>query len=374
MWTRRMFWRMYGGHLAVMLLTAVVLFSIFSGALMSFHYRQVDRSLEAQAWIAAERFAASLGGSGVEEELRRLTDRLGPDAPLRITLILPDGTVAGDSGRSAQETANHRDRPEIRKALAGAPGRSLRYSATVRMPMMYVAVPVFRGGAVVGVARVSMPLTEMEEVLRSVRHTVILSGLPILLLAAALSWGMARRILRPLERIREGAERFARGDFSGRLQIPASAEAGALADTMNAMAAQLEDRLRVLAGERNEREAVLASMAEGVLAVDTGGLVLSLNRAAARVFQVADPARSAGRPIEEVFRNARLQKFVREVLAGGAPDECEIIVQHGGPCVLQARGAPLLGPEGGRIGAVVVFNAPAPAGGAAPRFRRQCLA
>jgi two-component system, OmpR family, phosphate regulon sensor histidine kinase PhoR len=352
----RMFWRMYGGHLAVMLLTALALFSIFSGALVSFHARQVDRALEAHAWIAAERFSGLLGGPGVEAELHRLTERLGPGARLRITLILPDGTVAGDSDRSAEEIANHRDRPELQAAFSGVVGRAVRDSATVRTPMVYVAVPVHREGAVVGAARVSMPLTEMEEVLGAVRRTVILAGLLILLVAAALSWGMTRRMVRPMERIRQGAERFASGDFSGRLPAEGTAEMGALAETMNTMAAQLEDRLRVLAGERNEREAVLSSMTEGVLAVDTDGRVLSLNRAAAHTFQVADPARAAGRPIEEVFRNARLQQFVREVRAGAAPDECEITVPHGGRRVLQARGAPLLGPGGGRIGAVVVFN------------------
>jgi two-component system phosphate regulon sensor histidine kinase PhoR len=189
-----------------------------------------------------------------------------------------------------------------------------------------------------------------------VQHRIIFGGLIILFLAAVFSLLVSRRISRPLERIKQGAERFAAGDFSHRLHSIGSAEIGSLAETMNTMAAQLEERLQTLSKERNQREAVLSSMVEGVLAVDTTGHIISMNKAAAQFFSVFQPETATGRSIEEVFRNVKLQKFVNEVLEGRDTRECEITVQNSKTCSLQARGTNLLGVQGQRIGAVVVFN------------------
>jgi two-component system phosphate regulon sensor histidine kinase PhoR len=222
--------------------------------------------------------------------------------------------------------------------------------------MMYVAVPVRDAGRVVGVVRTALPLTDMAQVIHAVQHRIVLGGLVILFLAAMLSLEVSRRISRPLERIKEGAQRFADGDFSYRLHTIGSSEITSLAETMNQMAGQLEDRLQTVIKEKNQREAVLSSMVEGVLAVDNEGHIISLNKAAAKFFQVVHPEAASGRSIEEVFRNVKLQKFIGSVLKGQETSECELTVQHNDVYHLQARGTNLMGSQGRRIGAVVVFN------------------
>lgn len=356
MHTRRIFWQIFRGNLAVIVLTAGVLVALSSGALKRFHLRQTEQRLRVYALLAAEHFSQTLQTADVEEQLARLAQRLGTESPLRITLVRPDGSVAADSSSPARKMDNHRNRPEIQQALAGAVSRSIRYSDTLRTPMMYVAAPAERDGVRTGVARAAMPLNDLDQMLASARMTLFAGGLLILLLAALLSLLGSRRISRPLERIREGADRFARGEFSYRLHLAGSAEASRLAETMNTMAAQLEDRLQTLIKERNEREAVLSSMVEGVLAVDTAGQIISMNRAAARLFHVMLPEQAVGRSIEEVFRNVRLQRFVRDVLHAQQALECEIAVQNGSATYLQTCGTCLLGVQGERIGAVIVFN------------------
>jgi len=69
--------------------------------------------------------------------------------------------------------------------------------------------------------------------------------------------------------MRQGAERFAAGDFSHRLPLPDSVELASLALTLNRMAAQLAEQIAVIMQQRNEQEAILESMHEGVLALDT---------------------------------------------------------------------------------------------------------
>jgi two-component system, OmpR family, phosphate regulon sensor histidine kinase PhoR len=356
MHTRRIFWQIYPGHLLVSVISLAVVFSVFSTAQEQFYRRQVTDHLESLALFAGEQIRDAMT-SGTARDVNALCTRLGIRSPARITFILPDGTVAGESDKEPRLMDNHLTRPEVQAAISqGTSGQSIRFSHSVRKNMLYVAVPLYNEQHLIGVVRTAMPLLRMEETLGGVHHRLMLIATLVLVLAALLSLFVSRRISRPLERIRKGAELFAQGDFSHRLHSIGSVEIGSLAETMNKMAAQLEERLQTLTKERNQREAVLSSMVEGVLAVDTTGHIISMNKAAARFFSVFQPETAVGRSIEEIFRNVRLQQFVSEVLDGRETRECEITVQNTQTYYLQARGANLLGAQGVRIGAVVVFN------------------
>jgi two-component system phosphate regulon sensor histidine kinase PhoR len=356
MQTRRIFWQIYPGHLVVTLFTLLVCLAVCLSSLEQFYRRQVAENLKALALFAVEQVQDRFDAVD-RDYLNSISVKLGSKSAVRITLILADGTVVGESDKSRDQMENHRDRPEVKTVIEqGTPGQAVRFSDSVRKNMLYVAVPVYHDGAVVGVVRTAMPLLRMEEALSGVEHRLLWGGVAILLLAAILSFAVSRRISRPLEQIKQGAERFAAGDFSYRLHSLGSVEVGALAETMNQMAAQLEERLQSISKERNQREAVLSSMVEGVLAVDIDGHIISLNKAAAQFFNVFQPETAAGRSIEEVFRNVKLQRFVAEVLEGQETRECELVIQNHQAYCLQARGTNLLGVQNRRIGAVVVFN------------------
>jgi len=73
----------------------------------------------------------------------------------RITVILPNGTVVGDSRETPQLMNNHANRPEIITALADQTGKSLRFSNTLMQRMLYVAVPIKDRQRIVAVLRTS---------------------------------------------------------------------------------------------------------------------------------------------------------------------------------------------------------------------------
>ncbi len=60
----------------------------------------------------------------------------------RITFILGDGTVVGDSDHDPKSMENHLDRNEIRMARETGEGRDIRLSETTKSNFMYVAIPV----------------------------------------------------------------------------------------------------------------------------------------------------------------------------------------------------------------------------------------
>ncbi|WP_305041385.1 sensor histidine kinase [Geoalkalibacter sp.] len=351
---RRLVWQLFPAFALVILLALGAAGLHVSHALGNFYLQQSVAHLEGLGRMVDESVAPLLDKS--PEELQALVIRLGRGAGVRVTLIAPDGRVLADSDEDPARMDNHGGRPEVRQALLGAVGSETRYSHTLLQTLIYVAVPVEREAQVVGCVRTALSAAAMEENLRTIHQRVLAGGLGAALLAALISLGLARRISRPLEDIRQGAERFAQGDLGRRLPVVGSEEIAGLAEALNQMAAQLDERLQAMLRQRNEQEAVLGSMVEGVLAVDTDERLLRINAAAAALLGVDGPA-AQGRVIHEVVRKADLQRFVARALASSAPVEGDMVL-HGarGELYLQAHGSPLRDSQGRNIGALVVLN------------------
>lgn len=82
--------------------------------------------------------------------------------------------------------------------------------------------------------------------LKGIFVEIILEGMLIAALVAAMTLVTSRRIVKPLEEIRTGADKFRQGDFSYRLKVTGSDEVKELAKTMNQMAQDLKERLAKL--------------------------------------------------------------------------------------------------------------------------------
>jgi len=291
-----------------------------------------------------------------ETETDELCKELGGRTVTRITVILPSGRVVGDSHENPEQMDNHADRPEIKVALDGGTGMSTRPSATLQKDMMYVAVPVRAAGRIVAVVRTSLPLISIDRSLNMMYVRIGAGGVIAALAAAAVSLAVSARISRPLRELRRGAEQFSRGDLSHPLPVPASQEMATLAESMNEMASRLDDRIRTVVRQRNEQEAVLASMTEGVLAVDTDEHVITVNRAAADLIGI-DPEQAEGQSIQEAVRIPDLQEFVATALTSREPVEDEMVLcERDRDVYVRAHGAVLRDVQGQRVGAVIVLT------------------
>ncbi len=289
-------------------------------------------------------------------EVDALAKRLGKASGLRITVVLPDGKVVAESADEPGLLESHRTRPEIATALdTRAMAHDMRYSATLRQDMLYVAVPLLRRGEPWVVVRVSKPATAVNDALLAFERRIIYGALMAAVLIVIVSWLVARRISRPLEAITRGAERFGRGELAYRLPVDGSREIALLAETMNALGGQLREQIQTVAVRRSEEEAILQSMEEGVLTLDNQGRILNLNRAAGQMFQL-DPEKACGRPIHEVLRKAEVLRFVEDALSSPLPLEAEMVIYDQERRHLAAAGHALRNASQERIGLLVVFR------------------
>jgi two-component system phosphate regulon sensor histidine kinase PhoR len=351
---KRLLWQLYPSYLLITLVALVAAIWFASRTLKQVFLEQNASDLEARARLLEQQileYLSPLDQKGID----RLCKKSGGLATTRITVILPSGRVIGDSAEDPAKMDNHIDRPEVIQALTGHIGVSTRFSATLQKNLMYVGVPLKRDPNIIGVVRASVPLTPIDEAIKGIQMKIAVGGLLIAILAAILSLLVSRRISRPIEEIRRGAESFARGDFRHRLPTFNSEEIGGLSETMNQMAVELHERINTIMRQRNELEAVLSSMVEGVIAADMEERVISMNHAAAQIFD-CDPSEAQGRSIQEVVRNTALHRFVTNALSSKESIEKDIVLYSDGERILNSHGTILRDSDGNRVGGLIVLN------------------
>ena len=351
---KRLLWQLYPPYLVITISALLALSWHATRTLRQLHLDEVAADLQSKAQLVAGR----IGNERLIDQPGRVLDatrQLAQHAAARITVILPDGTVIGDSEEDPGRMANHADRPEIIDALQGRAGVCTRWSPTLQQEMMYVAVPLNEQGKTVGAVRASLPLTSINRVIKTISGRFYGSALVAGLIVAILSLAVSRRISQSLYELTRGAKSFARGELQHRLRVPETEELRLLATAMNQMAAQLDSRLQTVLSQRNQFEALLGSMQDGVLAVDEQEHLIILNASAGRLIGI-DPGKALGRNIQEVVRNSDLQKFVADVLAREGPARAEIVLEGEGEQFLDAHGAPLRDAQGLDIGAVIVLH------------------
>jgi len=351
---KTLFWRIYPSYLVVILM-ALALVSLYSSAVMKRYYRkQMTLELESRASLLQDSVLRRLSPLD-EAALDRLCKTAGRDADTRITIVLPSGRVVGDSEEAPSRMDNHRGRPEINKALLGSIGQSIRHSTTLSTSMLYVAVPIERQDKTLAVIRTALPLDDIGRTLNDFQRTIFEAGLLVALMAVLISYAVARRIARPIEEVRKGAERFAKGDFTYAIPPPKSKEMVMLVNTLTQMASELNDRIKTVNRQRCELEAVLSSMQEGVIAFNMDETLINANAAAAEMFNFR-PSNAIGRSIQEVIRNPQLHRFVHDALRGKSDTEGEIRLYQEEERILGTHSSPLRESSGKRIGTLIVFH------------------
>jgi two-component system phosphate regulon sensor histidine kinase PhoR len=354
MFRRKLIWQLFPSFIIIIVLalTATTLFMTFS--MKKFYFAEISEELRARTQLIKDRFVDQtfLANSPAVDSLCKY---LGNESLTRITVILPSGKVIGDTDEDPIKMENHRNRPEIQRALAGEIGSARRYSHTRHEMMLYSATPIIDGNQTLAVIRVALPVTALDKEFAGIYPRIIFDGMVMAFLAGLLSYFISRRFSRPIEKMTSISDEFARGNFNHKLQPGYSIEIDNLARAMNRMAEQLDEKIKTIVNQRNELEAVLSSMVEGVLAFDLNERLVNLNKAAARILDL-DSSQVKGHYIQEIIRNPHLQAFVKKVIREGRPIEDEINIQRNGDRILQMHGTILTNEKGENLGALIVLN------------------
>ncbi|MBU0483129.1 MAG: cell wall metabolism sensor histidine kinase WalK [Proteobacteria bacterium] len=359
---KKLVWHIFPANLAVTLCSLLAILWYSSTALDQFHSKWTETALQNRAYLIEEQIAL-LVAKDRKKELNTFCRRIGRKSSTRITVINPSGTVIADSDENPEKLGDHSNRPEIKSAISGKIGTNLRFSSSLGVKMLYVAIPLPGPSAAdknekFHVLRVSMPASAIEQTLRDLRVKVAISGIIVALLAMLAAIIISKRISKPLEEMTRRAEQFARENFSSPLAVTSdcSLEVGTLVNAMNSMAFKLQERIDTIVNQRNELQTILASMAEAIMVIDNDKHVTTINASACRLLKI--PAEKAiGRSTQAILRNIDIERLVDTTLAGPEAVAEEISMVKGAKKIfLQYSGVRLLDSNGHQFGAVVVLN------------------
>jgi len=284
--------------------------------------RAIDHAREGlldQAHMVANLVREPLRAGADLPELDPLVDAAAAGVRARVTIIAPDGRVLADTALSGQPLVhleNHGTRPEVLQALAEGSGSSLRHSTTVDRELLYVATQVREGERLLAIARVAIAVRLVTSQALELQQAVVAALLLAFGITALLSAFLSRPLVGPLNQIMSAAREFAAGNLDARIDVQRNDELGELAQILNDTAHALKGHLAEQALERRRTESILASMEDGVLAIDHEGRVLVANPALLQMLEL-EPGRAVGRQYEELLEDPPLRSLVEDVIGDG---------------------------------------------------------
>ncbi|MFZ2055719.1 MAG: ATP-binding protein [Candidatus Aminicenantales bacterium] len=304
---KSIFFKVFGGYVVLLLLLSGA-FLLFSLSTIRKHYLDtLARDLENIGYTLDARVFSYLDDNRFPD-LETFLQEHGRKIGARLSVIDPQGIVLADSERDPTTMENHRFRPEISRALEGRPGRSLRYSTTVKEEMLYIALPLARSGRVEGVLRISLFVRDIDILIKAVRKDIGLAMAIVIGLSLAGAFAFSRTLTRPLRELMKASRQVAAGDFNTTVRVRSSDEWRDLARSFNAMTSEVKTLFDDLRKRKEELDNIMSSMQEGLLVLDGAGKIVLANRSAKTLI---DQEALEGKYFWEVVRMTPFVDLVR---------------------------------------------------------------
>jgi signal transduction histidine kinase len=276
---------------------------------------QVERDrlitqLQRDAFILGGRAEDALEDSNPTalDTTRELAIAYREEGGARVVIVNTAGTaVVINDPTDSREGLNYGTRPEIAEALTGRVATGQRYSDTLQMELVYVAVPIYSGDSVVGAVRLTFNEQAIDEAVTRSLWGVYIVALITLLFAILLAFVLSRVLSRNLVHLGDIATRLSHGDLSARADEPdGPKEVKELAQNVNQMATRLETLV-------NEQKSFAAD-ASHQLRTPLTALQLRIERLREGV---SDDPKSAARFDEIDGELSRMRRLIDGLLALG---------------------------------------------------------
>lgn len=244
--------------------------------------QQIVEQLQKQASLLVE-YIDEVDELQVNNNADSIADRLGKASNSRVTLILNDGTVIGDSYIDQTELAsleNHSDREEFIEAINNGFGWSSRYSNSVQQQQLYFAIRD-KNEVSPNIIRIAVPYTYLDKAIQSLDLSILLVAMVALLVATIASGVAANYIYTSIEELANAASNLAGGSLkkSSIKALPTDRvdEFGNVARSISQISEDLKSQINLLAKQRDEFGSVLDDLGEGIMVTNKRGQITYCN-------------------------------------------------------------------------------------------------
>ena len=297
---------------SVCIVAVVVLFAslaLVMGVLYDYFSGSQENQLKTQTDLAAQ---------GIEHEGSSYFDGLDSEE-LRITWIDKKGKVLFDNKTDASSMENHLEREEVRQAVENGYGKSSRYSETLTEKSLYSAKKLSDGS----VLRLSVSQYSVLTLFLGMLRPVLIIALLAVVLALLLAYRLSKNIVTPLNKL----------NLDSPLSNKVYEELSPLLKRMDAQQRQLKHQSEELKRKREEFETATENMSEGLIILNEKGVILSINRAAAKMLGLSED--SVGKDIFSEKTSVNLKEPTQIALSGKNTEE--VFALRDGNCQLLAN-------------------------------------
>jgi two-component system, OmpR family, phosphate regulon sensor histidine kinase PhoR len=243
--------------------------------------------------------------------LAQLVESLAESTGNRVTIILPDGMVIGESARDPGTMENHLARPEIQSALAGQTTTVIRTSSTLHTRLLYSASPLVNNGEVVAIIRFAKPASLIDETIIQYKQIIYLIALAGILICLSLMFLQSGKRSNPLMKLSSNIKDLSLGNLNRIEQKARNDEIGIIISSFNSMVSRISLQIATIQDERKKMNAILTNMKDGVVLVNKEGNVTLINPAAQDMFEIA-PESAVGGSLVEVVRQYQVINLWKE--------------------------------------------------------------
>ena len=320
-------WKLFFSYLLIVLIPFLAAERYLTSHLKDRMLQQIEGRLFKEAMLIKTIIEKDYKNSSPSYEIDSLIKKMGREIRERITYIDSRGTVLGDTEiapAKLEYIEDHSGRPEFITAFKSSHGVAIRYSTTLEIDMMYVAVKIAPRGEFMGIVRLAVPLTQIKDLMRKTEYSLAMAFLLCAVLILILNIVVSKRLSQPIEEISRTAEEISKGNFDVKVYPGARGELGTLGRSINLMASEIKKRVRETTQEKETLQTILRGMSDGVMVVDSEGKIVLINSVLEDLFHGASTA--IGKTPVEALRNAELQDGFAQVLDKGETFNTELSV------------------------------------------------
>ncbi len=225
----------------------------------------------------------------------------------RVTLVDEQGKVFADSEKDISSLENHLNRPEVQEARLWGKGNSIRYSQSIGVDMLYMAITMKSKSQITGYVRLARPLHDVQNAIEQVYQSILLAMIIAAVIALFIALFFSYRLAAPIRALERFTERLRKGDPVETIFLETSDETKKLADNINYLVDELRSQIRQASEEKSKLMTAFTSMTEGVLILDAEDKIEFINSALSNMLseQYGD---ISGKTLMEAFRDVDLQK------------------------------------------------------------------
>ena len=273
------------------------------------------------------------------------------------SVILPNGKEIGWSQKNYQKPDFYAERPEVKSALSGEYGKHTRYNIGLKETFIHIAIPIKdNDDSILCAVRGSSPTSKRDLFIIQFEDKISQIYFIFSLVTLIIFIAISNRISSPLKKIIKSAKIISQNKKINKLPEHSIFEIDELSQTLNTLSLKIQKNTKELDIKYIEQQAILASMQEGVLAIDKKQQIIQINRAAMSILEINNLDDTDSRIIQQHIRFSNLQNFIKKILLTKKQATKDMTLNASSIKSVQVTGSPLTNEKGVNIGALIVMR------------------